>query len=223
MDPMHPVLASCRLFLRILPDLIAMVWTRDDLHLRPDFATRAVAERMRQGIRLVEAYLRRLLLIMALELEQTLVDPPKPPLGRPHGKPVPVRPPRFVVQDLRYSPFTGQVAATLEQARQARRDRPRHPPQPVPMACLYQRLVFLAGIAANPLKRATRLAWHLARSHEGLLLAPDHALRIPGRWGTEVSMTFRLMGHDVLALSRKRPPMLEPRRWYGPSITALDW
>lgn len=220
---MHPVLASCHLLLRIARELIDMVWVRDGLHLRPGQARQSVARRLRQGMRLVEAYLRRMLLILALELEPTLADRPRRPLGRPHGRRCPGPLHRLEVCELRYSPFTGAVAGLLERARDARRDRPRHPPQPVPLGRLYQRMEFLAGIAADPLKRATRLAWHLARSHEGPILAPDHTLRVPGRWGTEVSMTFNLMGHEVLALSKQRPPMREARRWHGPSITWLDW
>ena len=81
---MHPVLQSCHLLLRLVCGFIAGVrHSGCGSAQASDFvATRAAAQRLVAGLRLAEAYLRRVLLIMALELEPTLVDVPQP-LGRP--------------------------------------------------------------------------------------------------------------------------------------------
>ena len=68
---MHPVLQSCHLLLRIVCGFIAGVrYSGCGNSQASDFvASKAAAQRLVAGLRLAEAYLRRVLLIMALELE----------------------------------------------------------------------------------------------------------------------------------------------------------
>jgi hypothetical protein len=62
------------------------VRVRDELYLvRPAFAARAVARRLAAGLAHEEAYLRRVLIVMALELEPTLKDR-RGPMRRPHSR-----------------------------------------------------------------------------------------------------------------------------------------
>jgi hypothetical protein len=49
--------------------LVAAVTTRDNLHLRPALARKAVAARLRSGMIVLKAFLRRLIILMALDLE----------------------------------------------------------------------------------------------------------------------------------------------------------
>jgi hypothetical protein len=96
---MHPVLSSCRVFLNVLRDLIAGVRAGIGVE-RPEVASKAVAARVAAGLRLVEAYLRRVLIVMALEIEPSLVDAPKPMrLRRSNGRRKAARPAGFKVLD----------------------------------------------------------------------------------------------------------------------------
>jgi hypothetical protein len=96
-----------------------------------------------------------------------------------------------------------------------------NPPVYVEMANLYAQLDFLTGIAANPLAKAQRLAFHLARKRHGIIMAPAGPQRIGGRWGTQVSTYFDLMALDIITKSRNRPPPLPPPRTHWPTVTAL--
>ena len=51
----------------------AGVLVRDGLIMRPNFVSKAVLGRLRTGIRALEAFLRRILILMALEIEHDLV------------------------------------------------------------------------------------------------------------------------------------------------------
>lgn len=218
---MHPVLQSCCLFLATLRMLIDSV---RGLGLsggaRPAFASQAVARRLAVGLRIVEAYLRRVLIVMALELEAELVDAPKP-MRRPHGRKKVAGLPGFTVLAGRGKPLS-EVALDAMTLGVKRQQRLRTAPAPVGLGRLYQRLDQLAAIAADPMARARRLAFDLARRLPGPILAPDPRLRPPQNWGLEVSTTFDAMAFDILARSRSRPPPLPPIRKYGPSVLLLD-
>lgn len=224
---MHPVLVSFRLYMRLVRDLISGVRARGrDVCAQsgaggcwPDAARRGAARLLAAGVRLAEACVRRLLLMMALELEPTLVDDPKP-MRRPHGRRSLARGPRFQVLPAPCGPMSSAVWDRLAHGRRA---DGRRAPGPVHVGRLQQRLDLVAMIAADPLARARRLAFHLARRRPGLILAPDRHLRPPAAlrriWGAEVSASFSAMGFGILERSRSRPPPLPPPRRYGPSIT----
>jgi hypothetical protein len=192
---------------------------------RADFAPKAIAKRFASALAMVEAYLRRVLMVMALELELTLVDVRKP-LRRPHGrKAATTKKARFVVLERPFVPIVVDHAmpdlADLFTAR-ATDQRDAKTPELISMTDLYKRLDLLASIAADPLVRAKRLAFHLARTTPGMLFAPDAHKRVPRTWTTEASVSYQMMAHDIETKSRSRPPPLLPLQRPGPSVLLLD-
>jgi hypothetical protein len=216
---MHP-LASFDYLIRLGRDLCLMVLTRDRLEMRPLQGKRAVARRLGSGLRVLGAWLRRLLVLMALALEPHLTVREQP-LARPHGRKTEARM-RFVVwtsdtvlpEDFGCrsgaaagSGFPGGGCSALA--------------GPVGLARLYRQLDLMAAILADPLPRARRLAIHLARSRPGLLLAPAGPPRIAGRWGKEVSTSYDGMAVTIMEQARVRPPPLPPPRRGWRSITLV--
>jgi hypothetical protein len=227
---MHPALKSCALILRHLRELIALVragvgvpgWLGSDPNfIWPKFASKSVAGKLRSAIGLIEAYLRRVLLTMALEIEKSLVDNRRPLKRVKDRKRRLKKSVRFPVQFVPYRPLTDKVLYKFDLAAKLRRERPRQIPKLVPMGKLYRRLDWLWEVAENPVKRATRLAYNLARRREGPIIAPNCGLRMPQRYGTEISLTFSLMATDILLRSKVRPPQQAPPQWYGPSVTVI--
>jgi hypothetical protein len=221
---MHAVLISCRFLLATLGAMLDRVRVRDNLYLQwPAFASQAVAKRLATGLRHVEAYLRRVLLVMALELEPTLVDVPRS-AGRSQRRNAKAKgkaAPHFCILPKELPPSFAMLQA-FEKRKESLTNKGIRDPQPVPMARLYERLDHLAAIVNDPLKRANRLAFHLARKKEGPILARNQMLRLPGFWGTEVRATFDALAFDIITRSKKRPPPLQPPRRFGPSATSLE-
>jgi hypothetical protein len=202
--------------------LAMMVNTRDNLHLRPEIARKSVASRLITGLIVLKTFLRRLIILIALELEWGLVDKRRE-MKRPHGR--------------KSKPSTGFHLPLLDA--QSGGDwlydhYPHHypraksqnaygtnPPVYVDMARLYTQLVFLSKIADNPYPKAKRLAYHLARNREGLILAREGPKRIAGRWGTEIRSYYECLPALIVDQSRNRPPPLPPPRDHWPMITAL--
>jgi hypothetical protein len=89
------------------------------------------------------------------------------------------------------------------------------------MAKLYAQLDYLSKLAANPMAKAKRLAFHLARTYQGIIMAPKRPDRIAGRWGTEVSASYDAMWASIMTQSRNRPPPLPPLCNQWPTITVL--
>ncbi|MEM0987185.1 MAG: hypothetical protein AAGJ32_13140, partial [Pseudomonadota bacterium] len=58
--------------------LYTRVIGRDDLHLAPDFLTRAAAARLKASIAMLESWIRRVLILLALEIEPTLSNDDHP-------------------------------------------------------------------------------------------------------------------------------------------------
>lgn len=227
MAAMDSIPASCRAFLLIVRDLIGCV--RADASVRGALvavAPRAMARRLAAGLRLVEACLRRLLLVMALEFEPMLVER-RGPLGRPHGRTAPAgQGRRFAVLDSRSGTASRKGLEALKAlAEGRRRGKADAGPALVGVAALNQRLERLAAIAADPVARARRLAFHLARSRPGPIRAPALAMRQPAHlrrhWSPGASLMASAMALTIYIQSRARPPPLPPRRWHGPSITVL--
>jgi hypothetical protein len=198
------------------------VITRDNLHLRPDLARKSVAARFASGMRLLRAFLRRLVILIALDLEWGLVDTRRD-MKRPHGRKS--KPSSgFTLGGLdpdKVSPWLNGDGPKFKPRFLASFDDGRTTPVPVDMAKLYAQFAFLAGIAANPLAKAERLAFHLARARPGIIMAPEGPPRIAGRWGTEVSASFDAMWASIMTQSRNRPPPLPPPRNQWPMISVL--
>ncbi|MCU0882587.1 MAG: hypothetical protein MUF14_07975 [Hyphomonadaceae bacterium] len=216
---MNP-LASFTFLIRVGRDLAAAVLTRDRLETRPVWGKKAVARRLASGLRVLGAYLRRLLVLMALALEPDLRVKDLP-LRRPHGRKMQpgvhfmvLKPDLPLPEDFaRRSGPPLDVASPGHARRMAQGG--------VGLARLYRQLDLMAAILADPLPRARRLALHLARCRPGILLAPQGPARIAGRWGTEVPASFEAMAVSIITQSRNRPPPLPPPRRHWRSVTVV--
>jgi hypothetical protein len=213
--PMQPQ-TSFDLFLSAGHRLLQAVLTRDGLETRPAEARRSVARRLAAGVRLLGAYLRRLLILLALRLEPDVTAPQRP-LKRPHGRKM-VRKAGFVVfqsecalpDDLfpadRHGPGAGSTAQEQSE---------------VPLSALFAKLDAMAAILADPLPRARRLALHLRRARPGTPLAPGDTAPALRRYGTTLSASYDAMGFAISQASRTRPPPLPPPRRHWRSLTLL--
>ena len=215
---MNP-LAAFTFLISTVQSLAAAVNTRDNLHLRPALARKAVAARLASGMRVLRAFLRRLIILIALDMEWGLVDT-RGAMKRPHGRKSTSSCAKLSLKGLdtdKASPWLygdgPQFKTKVTQAHTA--------PIPIDMAKLYAQLDFLAGIAANPIAKAKRLAFHLARTQQGIIMAPEGPKRLAGRWGTNVRASFDAMAASIMTQSRNRPPPLPPPRTHWPTITAL--
>jgi hypothetical protein len=219
---MNP-LASFAFLIATAQSLAAAVNTRDNLHLRPSFARKSVAARLVSGLRLLRAFVRRLIILIALDLEWGLVDA-RGVMKRPHGRKS-ISAGGFALGGLdphKVSPWLNADGPNFKPLLRASDQDGRSTPVPVEMARLYAQFAFLAGIAANPLGKAKRLAFHLARTqHSIVIIPPAGPTRIAGRWGTQVSASYDAMAGSIMTVSRNRPPPLPPPRTHWPMITAL--
>jgi hypothetical protein len=217
LTPMNP-LASFAILIATAQNLASMVNTRDQLHLRPAWASKAVAMRLASGLIVLRAFLRRLVILIALELEWSLVDT-RGPMKRPHKRKATSRAALNLggldVQGA--SPWLNAVGPTFK----ARVKTGNNGPVEVDMAKLYAKLDYLAAIAADPMAKAKRLAFHLGRTYEGIIIAPQGPRRIAGRWGTEVRASYDAIAAAIMEQSRTRPPPLPPPRTHYPTIIAL--
>jgi hypothetical protein len=215
--PMNP-LASFAILIATAQNLASMVNTRDQLHLRPSWASKAVASRLASGLIVLRAFLRRLVILIALELEWSLVDK-RGAMKRPHKR----KSKSHAVMCLGgldvqgASPWLNAVGPNFK----ARVKTGYSGPVEVDMAKLYTKLDFLAAIAADPMAKAKRLAFHMSRTYEGIIIAPQGPRRIAGRWGTEVRASYDAIAAAIMTKSRTRPPPLPPPRNCWPTITAL--
>ena len=216
MTPAGPLLETSRDYaLR----LVTAVLARDDSHLAPATLTKAAARRMQAGIRAVEAYLRRLILVLALQFEHSL---PKHNPVRPRYGALPAKtPPKPHKTRIRFTVFTGQHDLPDALIEGWIATQPRHT-APIPAAPLLARLRALSNLAKAPETRARRLAWTLARKRPGPILTPDLKRRyVPARYGTEVSAIYHGFHAEIIKASRARPPPLGPVRRPPPRIRTL--
>jgi hypothetical protein len=194
--------------------LAASVLARDRLNLRPAAISLAAATRLRRDLRAVEAYVRRVLMLIALQFEHNLVvDNSERPRQIGPRKPsqktlsIPIFERCVPRNDLF---FEGDFKIK-------KRDFKTVNPAP-----LLDRLRALKDLLSAPEKRARRLALHMARRKEGMLLPPDPSgTAIRNRDGTEVSTIYKFMFQDIMERSRARPPPIGPRPWPPPRIRTL--
>jgi hypothetical protein len=222
-NAMNP-LASFSFLINTAQSLVAAVTTRDSLHIRPPLARQAVAARLASGLRLLRAFLRRLIILIALELEWTLVDS-RGEMKRPHGRrKSKSSSPGCSLEGLDTqgaSPWLNADGPDFKAVVKSDHTQGYNTPVIVDMAKLYAQLDYLARIAANPLAKAKRLAFHIARNYEGIIIAPEGPKRIAGRWGTEVSASYTAIAGSIIMQSRNRPPPLPPPRTHWPTVTAF--
>jgi hypothetical protein len=227
---MPPVLQSCLWLIEIARTLIAGVRYFDFSHTADYVPTKACAQRIKAGLKLAEAYLRRVLILMALALEPTLVDVPQKNLERRRRE----KPRRIVVRQSApfiifppVPPLPDKVLDHLRDLDQQARFVETYPGQkgPIYIGTLKARLEQLAKIATDPTKRANRLAMYIARKKHGPFFAPDRHVRPSNQlgrlrklWDTKTSASFDAMAYNIITQSKERPPPLAPRQKYGPSI-----
>ena len=197
--------------------LALQVLAQDSLHLSPTLIRPAIARRLRAGLRALQAYLRRFLILLALSLEPAL-------------RPACCARPRRMRQPSKRTPavglrmFTGETAFpdTWSNGDGFGGDRSRQSDQPILAAPLLARLFELCRLIEDPQARARRLAFHLARRRPGPLLAPDLATsRMPARFGTEISALYAGFASAIARLSQARPPPHGPLPILPPRIRAV--
>jgi hypothetical protein len=206
----------------VAQSLAAMVNTRDDLHLRPEIARKSVAARLVSGLIVLKTFLRRLIILIALDLEWGLVDK-RGEMKRPHKrKSKPSEGFSLPLLDCtKVSPWIKAVPPNFKPRVKSQNEYRTNPAVFVDMARLYAYFTFLSKIADNPFPKAKRLAFHLARNRPGYILAREGPQRIAGRWGTEIRAYYDTMPALIVDKSRNRPPPLPPPRNHWPMITAL--
>jgi len=193
----------------------AKILARDNLYLSPREVSRAAALRLKQGIMALEAYLRRLLFVLALTLKHDLKPDTieRPIYARGSCK-------TRTKSSFKSLPFWG-IEPDFSTFSSASNWTDRKPPKPIPIAPLLARLGEVCDILKNPEARARRLAYHLARKQSGPLLAPGDHNAVRNRYGTEFSSIYTLMGHEIGEMSRARPPPIGPVLRPPPRIRTL--
>jgi hypothetical protein len=211
-------LASFAFLIATAEWLADAVNVRDNVYLRPSIATKAVAARLKSGLIVLRAFVRRLIILMALEMEWGLVDA-RGAMKRPHKRKSLSRAALSLTafDTPKASPWLNGDGPSFK----TKLKTSESTPVPVDMTKLYAQLVYLSQLAANPMAKAKRLAFHLARTYEGIIMAPRGPERVAGRWGTEVSASYDAMACSIMTKSRTRPPPLPPPRTQWPMITAL--
>jgi hypothetical protein len=210
--------------------LHARVIGRSELLGRPEFVIKAVAARLRTGVRALEAFLRRVLILMALEMEPDLVFVPRPEnLARTKGRrKLRAKKPCLRIYNMPDRPyhFDFDHGFSAPSAPSGTTDEHSHaavlPPVTVPISRWLAQLDYLHAIANDPIAKARRVAFSLARCRHGILMAPPSPPRLLRRCGMEISATFDAMAFQIMSKSRLRPPPLPPRRNRAkPMITRL--
>jgi hypothetical protein len=205
-------LASFAIALSQALQLYARIVGRDGLMTRPGYVRKAVAARLAAGVRALEAYLRRILILMALEMEPDLEAVQRPEnLARAKAGVVCAR-----KTFLRIYPNEGRSDFVHGHAR-----APRPFVEVVSIGRWMTRLDHLHALAKDPVAKARRLAFTLARRRHGLLMAPPERPRLLRRWGSEVSAIHDAMAFQIMQKSRSRPPPLPPPRRGKPMITVF--
>lgn len=206
-------------------ELYTRVMARDGLTLRPRFASKAISARLRVGVAALEAYLRRVLILMALEIEHELVAVVWPEnLARAKAKLPRVKAfsLRIYPTDTNAGPPHFEPVYSYENATSVDNHDATRPSIVVPIGHWLDRLDYLYALAKAPTAKARRLAFSLARSHHGILMAPYVPPRRLHHWGREVSALSDAMAFQIMTKSRLRPPPLPPpRRGPKPMITVF--
>ena len=183
---------------------------RDGQDINPNTITKAVRARALRGLRLLEDFVRRLLILLALQFEhQITVDVslrPRPKKHRDKTKrilPAGGSALRIFPSDLA---LPDAVKAKYADA------PPREPDGRImlPAGALLKRFERLSAILNDPEARAHRLAFVLARHRHGALFAPG-PFRMPSRFGTLVSSYYDALNHAIRGACQMRPPPQRPR------------
>ena len=214
---MSDVEAAFTGYVREAGRLVSRVLCRDGLALSPAWISRAAARRLRAGIAVVTAFLARLITLMALAIEPELTH-----RETSERRPRP-RPDHSAPRPLNLFPRGRSCDPAKLSALSSRRSL-SHMSGAEPAGPLLDRLARLRALAADPMPRARRYAFHLARSRPGLILAPGAGATRSGLspvWGSEARALHDAMATAILRASRIRPPPLPPPKRARPTLTQL--
>jgi hypothetical protein len=201
-----------------------------DLLGRPAFVLKAVARRLRIGVRALEAFLRRILILMALEMEPDLVFVPRlENLARAKGgRKLRVKKPFLQIYTMPDRPFSEDFKHGFDapNACSGASDLPAPaatlPPNLVPINKWLAQLDYLHAIATDPIAKARRVAFSLARRRHGILMAPPSPPHLLRQCSNDIFVTFDAMAFQIMQKSELRPPPLPPpRRGPKPMIMRL--
>ena len=212
---MHSTDASFKTLIHYGLLFAAKVIARDNLNLGPSAISLAAAARLRRGLRAMHAYVRRVLILLALEIEHnlTLDNSERPRRMGP-------RKPRVKTTSIPIFSRDGPQSDFL--CREGDFKRKKGDFKTGNPAPLLDRWRALKDLLESPDKRARRLAIIMARRKEGMLLPPDAGgIAIRNRDGTEFSTLYRFMHQDIMENSRARPPPIGPRPRPPPRIRML--
>ncbi|MEM1390477.1 MAG: hypothetical protein AAGG45_05300, partial [Pseudomonadota bacterium] len=140
------------------------VIAKDDLHLSPALISKAVAARLKQAIRAMEAYLRRMLVLLALSLEPGLKPDTRERPVRLHKRPQAT--PTFSFRTVPKAGIDFALSPHFEALKHRPKDTactPNTGRTPVLARPLLERLTQLRALIEAPQARARKLAWHMAR------------------------------------------------------------
>lgn len=192
------------------------IMARDGLNLRPPVVTQTAARRLRAGLRALEAYVRRVILLLALLLERDL-RPNQTPYIKTHAiaSHKPNTASFAILHNGRAMPFV--EAAELQTLSNLRASA-----EPVLTQAMFARLRVLKDMLCEPMGRARRLALYLARRHLGPVWPPGLKERaFPARFGCETSTLYKGLASAIFSAGRARPPPIGPRPQAGPRIRQL--
>ena len=198
--------------------LLAKVTSRDNVHLSPVTFSKAAATRLKTGLRALQAYVRRLILLLALSLEPELDPNTRAQMPRQRNPDVSSNPQvRIFTGEQDCPDFAGLGRDPWADHNPAK----SHRGAPVLAAPLLARLSALKALLEAPTARAKRLAFHLARHRPGWLMPPGREAHVPRRFGTELSALYEGLAQAIISASKIRPPPLGPAPNPGPRIRAL--
>ena len=197
---------------RVGIDLAEHVTARDDLYLRPAGLTRAAARRFRTGLKYLAAYLRRLILLLALQMEHCLAERAPVPIREKRSKWPSIR--GFRVLDTNEN-WPGEIENDG-----GRLVCPLRTGALVPSASLFSELDTMLALLKAPEARAKRLAWHLARRVR-FAGVPAFGAVLRLRLATEAQVIFAAMARVIQTAGGARPPSLGPAPRPPPRIRGL--
>lgn len=216
---MNPSPYNLSLALNTASGVLGDVAVRDGLDLHPKHITRAAMARATGGLRAIEAFVRRLLLMLALQFEHEITVDISP---REHPKKTPA--PRAPKPSNSLRVFLSELALpdtlTDHFARLGHGEWQPRGLIELPAAPLLARIARLRRALNTAEARGRRLAYVLSRRRHGLIMAPS-PLAIPARMGTEFAHLYRTYGFDIRRQSCARPPPTRARPPPRPRIRQL--
>lgn len=216
---MTPISFNLSLALNTASGVLGDVAVRDRLDLHPKHISRAAMARATGGLRAIEAFVRRLILLLALQFEHDItvdISPREHPKKQPAPRaPTPNTSLRIFLTELVFPDTLAEHFNTDTTG-----DWQTRGPAEMPAAPILARIARLRRALNTAEARGRRLAYTLSRRRHGLLMAP-FPLAVPARMGTEFAHLYRTYGFDIRRQSCARPPPTRARPPPRPRIRQL--